>query len=90
MYAPLFFLEEGNMERTAKIVMTDGSQAVLLPKDFQFSTSKVFIRRQGDEVVLSERPTDWSELLSGPAASEEYMENVDDPPPQERESLKFS
>jgi antitoxin VapB len=54
--------------------MNNRSQAVRLPKEFQFSTTEVFIRKQGDEVILSARPMDWSELLSpDAAASEEFM-----------------
>jgi len=72
------------VQRTAKIFMNNRSQAVRLPKEFQFNTSEVFIRKRGDDVILSPRPSDWSELLSGPFASEEYMENVEDLPVQER------
>lgn len=73
------------MQRTAKIFMNNRSQAVRLPKEFQFAASEVFIRRQGDDVVLSARPKDWSAYLaSGPAASEEFMEGVEDQPVQER------
>lgn len=72
------------MQRTAKIFMNNRSQAVRLPKEFQFDTPEVFIRKEGDEVILSPRPQDWSELISGPFASEEFMENVDDLPVQER------
>jgi antitoxin VapB len=74
------------MQRTAKIFMNNRSQAVRLPKEFQFSTSEVFIRRHGDDVILSARPTDWSAYLaSGPVASKEFMEAVEDLPVQERE-----
>jgi len=73
------------MRRTAKIFMNNRSQAVRLPKEFQFSTSEVFIRKHGDEVILSARPEDWSGYLtSGPVASEEFMEGVEDLPVQER------
>ena len=44
------------MQRKAKIFMNNRSQAVRLPKDFQFQTQEVFIRREGSEVVLSPRP----------------------------------
>jgi antitoxin VapB len=65
--------------------MNNRSQAVRLPKEFQFNTSEVFIRRQGDEVILSPRPSDWTEYLSsGPMASQEFMGEVDDLPVQER------
>lgn len=73
------------MQRTAKVFMNNRSQAVRLPKDFQFSTKEVFIRRQGHEVILSVRPKDWSELLSpDAAASKEFMKNVEKLPIQER------
>ena len=73
------------MQRTAKVFMNNRSQAVRLPKEFQFTTSEVFIRKQGDEVILSARPKDCSAYLaSGAVASEEFMEGVDDLPVQER------
>jgi antitoxin VapB len=73
------------MQRSAKIFLNNRSQAVRLPKEFQFATSEVFIRKQGDEVILSPRPRDWSQLLSGPFASDEFMQDVEDLPVQERE-----
>jgi antitoxin VapB len=73
------------MQRTAKIFMNNRSQAVRLPKEFQFATSEVFIRKQGDDVILSARPQDWSAYLtSGPVASDEFMDGVEDLPVQER------
>jgi len=73
------------MQRTAKIFMNNRSQAVRLPKEFQFATSEVFIRKQGDDVILSARPEDWSDYLtSGPVASDEFMDGVEDLPVQER------
>ena len=75
------------MQRTARIFMNSRSQAVRLPKEFQFNSSEVFIRRQGEDVILSARPMNWSSYLaSGPVASKEFMEGVDDLPVQERES----
>ena len=73
------------MSKTAKIFLTNRSQAVRLPKEFQFRTREVFIRKQGDDVILSPRPANWSEYLAhGPVASTDFMENVDDLPVQER------
>jgi antitoxin VapB len=74
------------MQRRAKIFMNNRSQAVRLPKDFQFSTQEVFIRKEGSDVVLSPRPTDWSSYLAeGPVASASFMEGIADLPAQERE-----
>ncbi len=74
------------MQRTAKIFMNNRSQAVRLPKAFQFATAEVFLRTEGGAVILSARPADWSAYLaSGPVASDEFMNAVDDLPVQERE-----
>ena len=73
------------MPRTAKVFMTNRSQAVRLPKEFQFDSDEVFIRKEGEDVILSPRPTDWSSYLdTGPVASDSFMENVEDLPAQER------
>jgi antitoxin VapB len=73
------------MPRTAKIFMNNRSQAVRLPKEFQFATREVFIRKEGEDVVLSPRPNDWAAYLSeGPVASDAFMQNVEKLPVQER------
>jgi antitoxin VapB len=74
------------MERKARIFMNNRSQAVRLPKEFQFSTHEVFIRKEGSDVVLSPRPFDWTSYIAeGPVASAKFMDNVGDLPVQERE-----
>jgi antitoxin VapB len=73
------------MSRTARVFMTNRSQAVRLPKDFQFATDEVFIRKEGDEVILSPRPRDWAAYIeTAPAASDAYMSDIEDLPVQER------
>jgi antitoxin VapB len=77
---------EARVPKTAKIFMTNRSQAVRLPKEFQFDTAEVFIRKAGDEVILSPRPPDWSSYLAdGPVASAEFMSGIEDLPVQERD-----
>jgi len=74
------------MQRKAKIFMNNRSQAVRLPKEFQFKTQDVFIQKEGGKVVLSPRPFDWTSYLAeGPVASANFMEDVADLPVQERE-----
>lgn len=74
------------MPRTAKIFMNNRSQAVRLPKEFQFNVREVFIRKEGSDVILSPRPSDWSSYLAeAPVASANFMEGVEDLPVQERE-----
>ncbi len=74
------------MPRTAKVFMTNRSQAVRLPKEYQFPTDEVYIRKEGDDVILSPKPRDWREYLaSAPAASHGFMSEVEDLPVQERQ-----
>ena len=74
------------MQRKAKIFMNNRSQAVRLPKEFQFRTREVFIRKQGSEVALSPRPFDGTAYLAESAvASSSFMEEVEDLPVQERQ-----
>jgi len=73
------------VQRTAKIFMNNRSQAVRLPKEFQIASKEVFIRREGDDIILSPRPTDWSAYLAeAPVASDTFMDEVEDLPVQER------
>jgi virulence-associated protein VagC len=45
---------------TAKIVRTEGTQAVKLPEGFQFEGDVVSIRREGDAVILEPvKPATW-------------------------------
>ena len=72
---------------TAKIFKSGNSQAVRLPKEFQFDTSEVQIFRRGDEVILKKKARNLSrvfELLT--ELSDDFMENGRQQPAlQERE-----
>ena len=75
--------------RTASVFKSGNSQAVRLPKDFQFDVREVQIFRRGDEIVLRRLPTDlmsaFNLLVSLP---EDFMaEGRDDLLPQSREGL---
>jgi antitoxin VapB len=72
--------------RKAKVFLNNRSQAVRLPKEFQFNVPEVFIRKEGKAVVLSPQPFDWSRYLAeGPVASDSFMDGIEDLPVQERE-----
>ena len=75
--------------RTTAVFQSGNSQAVRLPKDFQFSVSEVEILRRGNEVVLRQVPTNLSaafELLA--KLPDDFMaEGRNDPPAQTRPGL---
>jgi len=73
------------MRKTAKIFMNNRSQAVRLPKEFRFDTDEVYIRREGEDVILSPRPADWGSYFENRVvASPDFMDDVEDLPMQER------
>jgi antitoxin VapB len=75
--------------KTAAVFKSGNSQAVRLPKDFQFDVREVEILRRGDEVVLRRIPTNLSaafDLLAG--LPDDFMaDGRNDTPPQVREEL---
>lgn len=73
------------MIRIARIFLNNRNQAVRLPKEFQFTVKEVFIRKDGEDVVLSPRPSSWDAYLeTGPVAPADFMDAVEDLPVQER------
>jgi len=73
--------------RTAKLFKNGGSQAVRLPKEFRFQGSQVFIKKVQNAVVLLPHQDSWQGLFDSlEQFTGDFMENRDQPAPQERES----
>ena len=74
---------------TTKIFKSGNSQAVRLPKEFQFDEQEVQIFRRGDEIVLKKKPRNLArvfELLT--EMSDDFMANGREQlPVQEREEF---
>ena len=72
-----------------KVFMSGNSQAVRLPKEFQFNVGEVEIFHRGDEVVLRKPRHDASrvfELLT--SLPQDFMEDGREQPPlEQREAL---
>ena len=76
------------MSRTAKLFASGGSQAVRLPAEYRFAGKEVFIYRDGERVVLSPKPESWADYLThGPRATADFMQDVEDLPPQDRRTF---
>lgn len=76
---------------TAKVFQSGNSQAVRLPKEFQFKVKEVEIFRRGDEVVLRKKRKKKSladVVRELPTVSEDFMsEGRQQPPVQKREDF---
>ncbi len=56
--------------KTAEVMETSKGQVVQLPDEFRFRTNRVWIRRQGDGVLLEPiKPAQWPEGSSMPSIS---------------------
>ena len=73
---------------TAKLFTNGKSQAVRLPKQFCFDGSEVYIRKEGDEVILSAKKPSWDAFFNAPSAfGDDFLAERDNDPPQERVTL---
>lgn len=73
----------------ARVFQSGNSQAVRLPKEFRFNSEQVEIFRQGDDIVLRERPASAAGIFDALAAlPADILEGGrNDALPQERESF---
>ncbi|MBA3028648.1 MAG: AbrB/MazE/SpoVT family DNA-binding domain-containing protein [Desulfobacteraceae bacterium] len=75
--------------KTAKIFTNGNSQAVRLPKEFQFDVPEVNIYKRGSEIILIKKQKDLTrafELLT--ELSDDFMENGRQQPEiQDREAF---
>lgn len=53
------------MQKQAKVFISGNSQAVRLPKDYRIDSDTVYIRREGDSIILTPRPISWDGFLEG-------------------------
>jgi antitoxin VapB len=79
----------GGVMSTAKIFKSGNSQAVRLPKEFQFDTPEIEIFRRGEEIVLRKKPQNMAcvfELLT--SLSDDFMgDGRQQPTNSERETF---
>ncbi len=57
-----------------RVFMSGNSQAVRIPREFQFDVDEVEIFRRGDEIVLRKRPRNLAEAFEHiPRMPEDFM-----------------
>ena len=72
------------LQPTTRIRRSNGTQLVTIPPEFQFPAAvrEVLIRRAGESVILTPRPTDWAGFFAGGKASSDFMLDVQSEPEQ--------
>ena len=73
--------------KTAKLFQNGQSQAVRLPKEFRLPGESVYIKKQGNAVVLIPRINSWDSLWESlDKFSDDYMVDREQPEQQERDA----
>jgi len=80
---------EETIMQSAKLFINGGSQAVRLPKEFQFSGKDVLIQKVGEAIILLPHDKSWEVFLHGlNNFTEDFMAEVrDQGKNQEREDM---
>ncbi len=74
------------MDHIAKVFMNGRSQAVRLPKELRFDCDEVFIRKQGDQVIISSKTTSWDDFFTQESAfDDKFLASRDQQEIQERD-----
>lgn len=75
---------------TAKLIANGGSQAVRLPKSCRLEGDEVYVDKIGDVVMLIPKNSEMLSTMLAAAGkfTDDFMEDVEDLPLQERESIE--
>jgi antitoxin VapB len=74
--------------KIAKLFQNGQSQAVRLPKEFRFKGQQVFIKKQGNAIILLPMKNPWQPLFDSlHKFSKDFMTGRGQPETQEREDI---
>jgi len=74
------------MSQTARVFRNGQSQAIRLSKAFRFNSKEAFIRREGENVILSPKPNSWEGFFASDIRpTSDFMEDRDQPGMEERD-----
>lgn len=74
--------------KTAKLFKNGQSQAVRLPKEFRFEGDHVFIKKEGNVVLLIPEKKTWDTLIGSiEKFSDDFMSERTQPETQKREGM---
>jgi antitoxin VapB len=76
----------GSDLRRATLFMNGRSQAVRLPKEFRFEGTHVYVRKEGDRVILTPEDDRWERFLAAFGSAPNFPDR-DQGSPQERPEL---
>lgn len=83
------FTTRYDADRQVAQVFFDGvNQTVRLPDELRFKAKEVFIRRVGDDIILSPKAVTWDEYFAtGHRLDADFPEDIIEPPMDIREDI---
>lgn len=76
------------MQSTTIFTNGKSTQAVRIPKEFQFDTKEVWIEKKGESLVLTPKPNSWDDFFENQLkVSDDFSTDRDDSPPEERQGF---
>lgn len=73
---------------SAKLFKNGRSQAIRLPKEYRFPGKQVYLKRVGKGVLVLPQDESWDSFFASlDLFTDDFMEDRDQPPVQEREEL---
>lgn len=80
--------ESRDRRRTARLFRNGRNQAVRLPREYEIDAQEVYIRQEGDSIILTPKPQSWDAYFrTARRLSDDFPEDIEDLPAQEREHL---
>ena len=71
--------------RLTKVFMNGRSQAVRVPKDCRFDCAEVYVRKQGDGILITPAQPSWDDFFDQESAfGDDYLAGREDVPAQPR------
>jgi antitoxin VapB len=89
IYIMVYIEFRGKYMQTARLFINGRSQAVRLPKEYQFKGEDVYIQKIGDAVIIFPMDKEWETFLHGlnNFSDDYFSEERDQGKNQEREEI---
>lgn len=73
-------------QRTARLFRNGSNQAIRLPREFELNADEVYIRREGDKIIITPKPRSWADYFDhARKLSADFPDDIADLPAQQRE-----
>lgn len=74
--------------RTARLFRNGSNQAIRLPREFELDADEVYIRREGNTIIITPKPRSWADYFATASKlSDDFPDDITDLPMQQREAF---